>query len=97
MDVNDSHNLIPVLAVQAPAWPASQGELPAEKALVPLPRGPEGGECSGRPESLTPFGEALERALLAVCDAVIAAAPELDALDSRHVTVDKVILLVLYK
>ena len=72
--------------IQVPAWPAPQGELAADKAPVPLPRGMDGEGCGGRPQSLTPFGEALERALLAVCDALIAAAPELDILDSRHVT-----------
>ncbi|KAK9915864.1 hypothetical protein WJX75_005396 [Coccomyxa subellipsoidea] len=68
---------------QAPAWPAPQGELDADKAPLPLPKGPDGELSSGRPESLTPFGAVLERALLAVCEAVIVAAPELDALDSR--------------
>lgn len=76
--------------VQAPAWPAPQGELDADKAPLPLPRGPDGELSSGRPKSLTPFGAALERALLAVCEAVIVAAPGLDALDSRHVTVPSV-------
>ncbi|CAL8469949.1 g9491 [Coccomyxa elongata] len=68
---------------QAPAWPAPQGELALHKAPVPLPRSCEDGEGSGRPQALTPFGKVMERALLAVCDALIAAAPKLDDLDSR--------------
>ncbi|BDA43964.1 Triokinase/FMN cyclase [Coccomyxa sp. Obi] len=68
---------------QVPAWPAPQGELALDKAPVPLPRSCEDGEGSVRPQSLTPFGQAMEHALLAVCDALIAAAPKLDDLDSR--------------
>lgn len=71
--------------VQAPAWPAPQGEAAVDKAPVPLPESCQDGESSGRAETLTPFGQAMKRALLAVCDALIAAAPELDNLDSRQV------------
>lgn len=69
--------------LQAPAWPAALGDSPADKAPLPLPGGPVGDAGSGRPQSLTPSGQATRRALLAVCDAVVAAAPELDTLDSR--------------
>lgn len=75
--------------VQAPAWPAPQGELALHKAPVPLPRSCEDGEGSGRPQALMPFGMVMRRALLAVCDALIAAAPTLDDLDSRQVALER--------
>jgi hypothetical protein len=56
------------------------------KPPVPLPKGPPDDLGAGRPQSLTPFGAALERALLLVSDRLAAAAPELDALDARHDT-----------
>lgn len=81
----DAHCFSKFVGVQAPAWPPPQGELALDKAPVPLPKNCEDGESSGRPQSLTPFGTSMERALLAVCEALIAAAPRLDDLDSRRV------------
>ncbi len=71
--------------VQAPAWPAPQGEIAVDKVPLPLLESCQDGESSGRPQTLTPFGQTMERALLAVCDALTAAAPGLDDLDSRQV------------
>lgn len=70
--------------LQAPSWPINQGPLMPEKAPVPLPEAPHEEQESGRPQSLTPAGARLERVLLAVADALVAAAPDLDALDSRQ-------------
>ena len=71
---------------QAPAWPAACLQPCAAKAPRPMPASSSAGaqEPEGRPQTLTPAGAAMERALLAVSRALVAAAPDLDALDARH-------------
>ena len=56
-----------------------------DKAPVPLPAREADQDKASRPEQLSRFGTCMERALSSVCDAVINAAPDLDALDARCV------------
>ena len=54
-----------------------------DKAPAPLPSHETDEQHTQRPEHLSASGCCMERALAAVCSAVIGAAPELDALDAK--------------
>ena len=69
--------------LQAPAWPRCQGAHVPDKAPAPLPSHETDEQHTQRPEHLSASGCCMERALAAVCSAVIGAAPELDALDAK--------------
>ena len=72
-----------VCAMQAPAWPRSVGAHVPNKAPVPMPAGQAGEDGMRRPEQLSRFGSRMEAGLSSICDAIIQAAPELDALDAK--------------
>lgn len=70
-------------SLQAPAWPRCQGAHVPDKALVPLPSHETDEQRTQRPERLSASGSRMERALAAVCSALISAAPDLDASDAK--------------
>ena len=72
-------------AVQASAWPRCLGAHVPNKAPVPLPSGQAGEDHTRAPEQLSSFGSYMKAALSSICEAVIQAAPELDALDAKYV------------
>ena len=69
--------------LQAPAWPRCQGPHLPYKRPVPLARHKTDEQHAQRPARLSALGAHMERALAAVCSALIDAAPELDALDAK--------------
>ena len=69
--------------LQAPAWPRCQGAHLPHKRPVALPSHRADEEPMQRPARLSALGARMERALAAVCSALIDAAPELDALDAK--------------
>ena len=70
-------------SLQAPAWPRGQGAHLPHKRPVPLPGHRADEQHTQRPARLSAAGARMERALAAVCSALIDAAPELDALDAK--------------
>lgn len=74
-----------MLDMQAPAWPRHLGAHVPNKELVHMPAREADQEDASRAEQLSRFGTRMEHALSSVCDAVINAAPDLDALDARCV------------
>ena len=69
--------------LQAPAWPRCQAAHVKHKVPVPLPRHKTDAQHMQRPARLSALGSRMERALAAVCSALIGAAPELDSLDAK--------------
>ncbi len=72
-------------AVQASAWPRCLGAHVPNKTPVPMPSGQAGEDHISAPEQLSSFGSYMKAALSSICEAVIQAAPELDALDAKYV------------
>ncbi len=50
-----------------------------------MPAGQAGEDGMRRPKQLSKFGSCMEAGLSSICDALIHAAPELDALDAKCV------------
>ena len=73
-----------MLDMQAPAWPRHFGAHVPDKAPVPMPAREADQETASRAKQLSTFGTRMEQTLSSVCDAVINAAPDLDALDARY-------------
>ncbi len=69
--------------MQAPAWPRLLGAHVPNKLPVPVPVREADQDKARRPQQLSRFGARMELALSSVCEAVISAAPDLDALDAR--------------
>ena len=69
--------------LQAPAWPRCRGAHLSHKRPSPLPHHRTDEQHTERPARLSALGSRMERALTAVCSALIGAAPELDALDAK--------------
>ena len=69
--------------LQAPAWPGKPADCTLTLPLMPVPLAAD--TCSyRRPAQLTGFGHAAEAAISAAAEALIAAAPQLDAWDRRY-------------
>ena len=70
-------------AVQASAWPRCLGAHIPKKAPVPMPSGQPAKDAVQTPEHLSHFGSRMKAALSSICEAIIQAAPDLDALDAK--------------
>ena len=72
-------------ALQASAWPRCLEAHVPNKAPVPMPSGQGDEDHMSAPEQLSIFGKRMKAALSSICEAVIQAAPDLDALDAKYV------------
>ena len=70
-------------AVQASAWPRCVGAHVPNKAPAPMPSGQPAEDQMRTPEHLSTLGSCMKAALSSICEAVIRAAPDLDALDAK--------------